>query len=120
MIHAGVIVSRKILRTRRGGRVLVIATTAPDEVEHHLRPVYGAHLHVHESQWTVEQYRIATGDLDDHYDAWRLLVVGDHVNAHGQVVIIASTVGEHADLLAWLAVQPRGLVDHRPWIRRNR
>lgn len=120
LIDSGVIVSRKVLRTRHRGRVLVIATTAPAQVERHLRPVYGGHLHVHASRWTAEQYRSATDTLNDHFDRWQLLIVGDHVNGQGEVVVVAATVTEHPELATWLAEQPPGLVDHRPWLRHVR
>ena len=119
LIADGVILSRKALRTRHGGRVLVVATTAPGDVERHLRPIYGRRLHIRASPWTVEQYRAALDTLNDHHDRWHLLLVGDHTDAHGQVVIVVSSVDEDPGLIAWLAGQPPGLVDHRPWVHRR-
>ncbi|MGK5683261.1 hypothetical protein [Actinoplanes sp. URMC 104] len=118
LIDDGTVLSRKILRTRRGGRALVLVTTAPDEVERRLRPVYGAHLHVEPSAWTAEQYRGAGDMLGRHHDEWQVIVLGDQVDGRGRLVVVAFTVDTPPALSRWLATQPRGLVDHRPWIRR--
>jgi hypothetical protein len=118
LIDAGVIVSRKVLRTHGGGKVLLVAATDPDAAERVLRPVYGERLRVRQSTWTAAQHRAAAQTVAEHADAWQVLVLGDHVDGHGRVVVTFSTVDTPPPLTAWLAGQPPGLVDHRPWLRR--
>jgi hypothetical protein len=117
LIQRGVIVSRKVVSVGGGRSVVAIAATSPEEVESAIGDRHAGRLKVWRSPWTSEEFWRANDALVERFDMWGLHVVGDHVGPSGQSIVVASLRHLTAEIAAWHAAQPAGLVDLRPWIR---
>ena len=117
LIHDGVIVSRKVLRVGPGCKVMAIAAMDPERVERLLRPSYGPYLRVWQSPWTSQAFWQATDELNENFERWELITVGDQIGDLGQSVVVASTIRLLPQTVSWLDEKPQGMVDLRPWIR---
>jgi hypothetical protein len=93
-----------------GRLVLVVAAADEEAVERRLRPQLGAQLCVVRSRWTRVQLDAVTAVLMEKRDSWGIGGFGERGDDDGQAYVEATPFRVTADMAAWAASLPDGLL----------